>query len=94
MLEKMRELQGKIIKLSIEISSKIDLQSSKKSRKTAFAAKIDESVASVPPLSRKCAFSVDFWDSGGHPKIDKELQKVTPLISLEISCPLPGGHFG
>ena len=70
-LEKMRELPGKIIKCSIEFSSKIDLKSSKKSRKTDFAAKIDKKALPGTAFWGKSRILVIFGLPGGTQKLLK-----------------------
>ena len=68
MLEKKRERLGKIIKFSIEFSSKIDPKSSSKSGKTAFATK--NASGAVPRLTFFASGLVfgRFWAPGRDPK--------------------------
>ena len=71
MLEKIRELHGKIVKFPVEFSSKIDQKSIKKSRKTTFAAKIDKKALPGTAFWGKSRFLVIFGLPGGTQKLLK-----------------------
>ena len=68
MLEKKQERLGKSVKFSIEFSSKIDLKSTSKSGKTAFATKIASGAVSRLTFFASGLVFGRFWTPGRDPK--------------------------
>ena len=90
MLEKMRGGLEKNKFFFIDFSSKIDQKSIKKSRKTTFAAKIDEKALPGTAFWGKSRFLVVFGLPGGTQKLLKIYEGIGKKGSWE-PC---GSHFG
>ena len=90
MLEKLRGGLEKNKFFFIDFSSKIDWKSIEKSRKTTFAAKIDENALPGTAFLGKCRFLLIFGLPGGTQKLLKIYESFRVKGSWEPS----GSHFG
>ena len=90
MLEKMRGGLKKNKFFFMDFSSKIDWKSIEKSRKTTFAAKIDEKALPGTAFLGKCRFLLIFGIPGGTQKLLKIYESFRVKGSWEPS----GSHFG